>query len=141
MAHRVVCAVDFGTHGSGFAWYSIGAENEDPSRRVIYYFDNWADQPTTYPKNLSALLLDADGEILEWGHRARRARAEGRGARLEQGFKMGLREESRTGVGALGGSPEEAFRLIVAYLGRLREAALEHIINGGYQDEDIRWCL
>jgi Hsp70 protein len=141
MVHRVVCAIDFGTHGSGFAWCSIDADNADPGRRHIYYFDNWADQPTTYPKNLSALLLDADGEVLEWGYRARRARAEGRGARLVHGFKMWLREEARTGAGELGGTPAQAYPLVVAYLTRLHDVALENITNGGYKAEDIRWCL
>lgn len=138
--HRVVCAIDFGTHGSGFAWCSIDADNADPGRRQIYYFDTWADQPTTYPKNLSALLLDAD-DVLEWGFRARKAHAEGRGTRLVHGFKMWLREGDRTGAGELNGTPDQAYPLIVAYLTRLRETALEHITNGGYKAEDIRWCL
>ncbi|MFD6230410.1 hypothetical protein ACFWFZ_26605 [Streptomyces sp. NPDC060232] len=61
MKSRVVAAIDFGTHGSGFAWAVLPAGAQAPDQRQIDYPDQWDDAPLTYPKNLSALFLDPDG--------------------------------------------------------------------------------
>ncbi len=69
---RVVAAIDFGTHGTGFAWASINHDNDDPARRRISFFDQWEHQPIAAAKNRSAVLLDrADGSLTAWGVSAR----------------------------------------------------------------------
>ncbi|MGW2040615.1 Hsp70 family protein [Streptomyces virginiae] len=145
MKYRVVAAIDFGTHGSGFAWAVLPAGAQGPDQRQIDYPDQWDDAPLTYPKNLSALFLDPDGNDREWGYAARRAGAAGEPGRLEHGFKMWLSPEGRDvaqGPGAgLVGTPEQAVPLIAAYLRRLRGAALDRVVGGGFMESDIRWCL
>jgi hypothetical protein len=151
MVVRVVAAVDFGTHGSGFAWCAVDKSNETPSDRKIFYFDQWRNQPVVYPKNLSALLLDGNDNVLDWGYSARRALANARvgggavGAtappRLVQGFKMWLRGGDDPVAGHLNGTPAKALPLIMAYLQRLHGVAVQHITDGGYQEDEIRWCL
>jgi molecular chaperone DnaK (HSP70) len=144
MPHRVVCAVDFGTHGSGFAWTALDDPVEDESRRDIFGFENWPGQPVAYPKTRTALLLDASGEVLEWGHPALARFAEHSagqaGARLVQRFKMWLHPDDGV-VNRLGGSRAEALPLITAYLQRLYRLAVDQITGSGYLETDIRWCL
>lgn len=135
MVSRVAAAIDFGTHGSGFAWCAVN-EGEEPADRRIDFFDQWKDQPVSYPKNLSALLLDDDGRVLEWGYAARRARANRGEGRFESGFKTWLKPDAGEG-----GSPEEAKALIAAYLRELRERALLSITGGGFHPDEVRWCL
>jgi hypothetical protein len=91
---RIVAAIDFGTHGTGFAWAFSSAREDEPSHRTIYTFDDWTDQPASYVKNLSAILLDGSGGVLAWGYEARRlfeagAAADGDRTYAER-FKMGL---------------------------------------------------
>ncbi|MEV6172087.1 Hsp70 family protein [Streptomyces sp. NPDC051954] len=142
-----MAAVDFGTHGSGFAWCAIDRINDIPSDRKIFYFDQWRKQPVVYPKNLSALLLDGKGTVLDWGYSARRALSTARAGgaapspRLVQGFKMWLRGGDDPVAGHLNGTPAQALPLITAYLERLRKVAVRHITDGGYQENEIRWCL
>ncbi|MFD0431049.1 hypothetical protein ACFQ60_38405 [Streptomyces zhihengii] len=92
----MAAAIDFGTHGSGFAWCAVN-EGEEPADRRIDFFDQWKDQPVSYPKNLSALLLDDDGRVLEWGYAARRARANKVKGRFESGFKTWLKPDAEEG--------------------------------------------
>ncbi|WP_328738959.1 Hsp70 family protein [Streptomyces erythrochromogenes] len=146
MTYRVVAAIDFGTHGSGFAWAVLPAGADAPGERQIDYPDQWDDAPLTYPKNLSALFLDPDGNDRHWGYSARRASAAEEEGRLEHGFKMWLRREGRDAArdpgAGLVGTPERAVPLIAAYLRRLRGAALDRIVGGGgFLESDIRWCL
>ncbi|MHB9858846.1 Hsp70 family protein [Streptomyces sp. YIM S03343] len=142
-----MAAVDFGTHGSGFAWCPVDAANDKVSDRTVYYFDQWQNQPVVYPKNLTALLLDGTGKVTDWGYSARRALTDaGLGARagnvrLVQGFKMWLRAGDSPANGHLNGTPAQALPLIASYLRRLREVAVQHITDGGYREEEIRWCL
>ncbi|QNP66152.1 Hsp70 family protein [Streptomyces genisteinicus] len=131
----MAAAIDFGTHGSGFAWCAVH-EGEEPADRQIDFFDQWKDQPVSYPKNLTALLLDADGRVLEWGYAARRARANRVEGRLETGFKTWLRPDAGEG-----GTPGEAKDLAAAYLRELRGRALTSITGGGFHPDDVRWCL
>lgn len=147
MTIRVVAAVDFGTHGSGFAWCPVDAANDQVSDRTIYYFDQWQNQPVVYPKNLTALLLDGSDKVVDWGYSARRAltdaglRSAATDLRLVQGFKMWLRAGDAPANGHLNGTPAQALPLIAAYLKRLREVAVQHITDGGYREDEIRWCL
>jgi hypothetical protein len=58
---QVVAAVDLGTHGVGFAWARIG----DPD----IHCPDWGTGDD--PKELTALLVDADGAVVAWGHDAK----------------------------------------------------------------------
>ncbi len=145
MAFRVAAAIDFGTHGSGFAWAVQPVGPERPEDLTIDTFDQWDDQPVTYPKDLSALLVTDDGTIQAWGHAARRAKAKGRPGTVHHGFKMWLRPDEDEAASLIGGglvgTPEQALPLITGYLGCLREKALEQITAGGFLPEHVRWCL
>ncbi|MGD0245650.1 MAG: hypothetical protein ABSB59_35730, partial [Streptosporangiaceae bacterium] len=59
--YRVVAAIDFGTYGTGFAWVAVSADNAEPARRRISFFEDWERQNIAYPKNRSAVLLDGSG--------------------------------------------------------------------------------
>jgi molecular chaperone DnaK (HSP70) len=95
---KVVVGIDFGTHGSGISWCTYGGRNDDPTQRRINFFNTWVGQPVATVKNLSALLVDAQGEVLAWGYEARRrALVTVHGAeepRYFNAFKMGLMEQA-----------------------------------------------
>lgn len=94
---RIVVGIDFGTHGSGFCWCVCEDRNADASTRQINFFNAWPGQPVPFVKNLSALLVDKDQNVLAWGFDARRralSQATGVDApRYHAGFKMGLMEQ------------------------------------------------
>jgi hypothetical protein len=160
--HRVVAAIDYGTHGTGFAWTVIDNRNRDKARRDIYDRPDWPGG-TRYPKTLSAVLTDDDGEILEWGNLAQLRHLElhssGRdpgictGHRHIQGMKMSLRPfddpSRRRDAAPADGAPRavaddltDPLPVIGAFLARIREEALREITaDGRYRPEDVRWCL
>ncbi|MFI1890203.1 hypothetical protein [Streptomyces jumonjinensis] len=70
--HRIVVGIDVGTHASGFAWCVVDPQNDDASQRKPHFCMQWESQPMTLPKNLSALLLNEEGETAAWGYEARR---------------------------------------------------------------------
>lgn len=159
--HRVVAAIDFGTHGTGFAWATRNAENEDLSSRRVNFFDQWENQGVGTRKNRSALLLDRDGSLLAWGHRAvheKYAAAPERGLNLRTGFKMALQKNMAGahgaggpgGPGGLPGGPggmvlaedaEDPYRLVMLCLREVYRLALRQITRGVYVEDDIQWCL
>lgn len=93
---RIVAAIDLGTHGVGFGFAVVSPDNEDPEARKIHFFNQWDSAPAPSAKNLSALLLDADDNLIAWGYEAFRAwQTQGAalrltGARYYHGFKMDL---------------------------------------------------
>ncbi|WP_446038067.1 Hsp70 family protein [Streptomyces sp. SID1121] len=93
---RVFAAVDMGTYAIGGGWTTASPDNEAPETRKIHFFNNWESQPAPTVKNLSALLLDADGEMIAWGYEARRMwltqgmALRTAGAKYYHGFKMDL---------------------------------------------------
>lgn len=136
---KVVAAIDFGTHGSGFAWAVVCKPNANAVDRQILSNDQWQDQPLAYPKNRTALLLDPNGAVDSWGHEAvsRFNVQNGHGQwRLVQGFelKMALQKPGDLPM-------EEVEQLIAAYLARVYQTALQHISDGGFEEDDIRWSL
>lgn len=152
--HRVVAAIDFGTHGTGFAWAPVSPENAKLQERRISFYDNWADQKVSYPKNRSAVLLDADGNLLSWGYQAvaqMDSMPRDAGWRLQVGFKMLLRDvKAAPGTGAAAGGkagvvlasdPKDAYRLTVLCLEQVVAVARDKILESGYEEDDIRWCL
>ncbi|MFI8515340.1 Hsp70 family protein [Streptomyces sp. NPDC085460] len=91
---RIVVGVDFGTYGSGAATLNKSkANDEDPDRKPTV-LNSWPGQPVASPKNLTALLIGSDRQVLSWGYEARR-RAQTQvpvpdGPRYFSAFKMGL---------------------------------------------------
>lgn len=150
--YRVVAGIDFGTHGTGFAWAAVSEDNAGPGRRRISFFEDWAGQNIAYPKNRSAVLTDASGQFLAWGYDAvaRIAAAPpGSGWRVRTGFKMALQAALRDPVTTAGGDAgvvisdgePDAYRLTVMCLRQVVASARERITSGAYEDEDIRWCV
>jgi hypothetical protein len=90
---KVAAAIDFGTHGTGYAWALIDSEKPVQRKLDIHPRMQWPAQPTPYPKNLTALLLEADGGLISWGYEARRrynTPTIASGARYVNAFKMSL---------------------------------------------------
>jgi hypothetical protein len=152
--HRVVAAIDFGTHGSGYAWTAVDPRWRTSSDREIYDFTHWRDaRDPTYPKTLSALLLKNDS-LVAWGYPAARAlgelkpgTAEAEGYLYLAGVKMSLRPADDLARG-LQGTTGPAARLadpvpmIAIYLREIARLAIAEITRAGaYTEEDIRWCL
>jgi hypothetical protein len=143
---RIVAAIDFGTHGTGFAWAFSSARADEPARRQIYTFDDWTAQPTTYVKNLSAILLDGSGDVVAWGYDAKwRYQTEVRpnsGHEYAERFKMGLlpAQPSETSVPAAPGRSPRT--LVTAYLRGFYRFALDRIMAGsGVTEDEILWCV
>lgn len=149
--HRVVAAIDFGTYGTGFAWTTVSQGNSEMRTRRISFFEDWEDQKLSYPKNRSALLLDAEGRLLSWGYQAvtqRDAMPAAARWRLLTGFKMSLQRNLGSGDTVSGdagvvlaGDAPDAFRLAVLCLEQVYAKARDHITRGAYQESDIRWCV
>jgi hypothetical protein len=151
---KVVAGIDFGTHGSGFAWAVKSRINDDPLTRKVTFFTRHAGDRADYPKTLTAILVDRDGQVVAWGHqaRARWAAASDAGNPDQLGyayaFKMAL-SEGNAGLArpTVGGSMSLADRglmrtAIASYLRELRKAALADITAaGGYTEAEIRWCI
>lgn len=139
---RVVAAVDFGTHGTGFAWML----RNDPDKR-IYYYDQWSGQRLVYPKNLSALLLDGEGSVVAWGHDAheRHLRPDdgGVGLTYHAHFKMDLQPGGPGSGPGLSPSNPDAVRLTTLCLREIYRFALDHITGhtSGIGAADISWRL
>jgi Hsp70 protein len=149
--HRVIAAIDFGTYGTGFAWARVSEENADLATRRVIHFDSWEGQSVAYPKNRSALLLDAAGELKAWGHSAVRQAESlpaGSGLTLYQDFKMSLQANLGRSLdlsgefgSAAGQAVPETYRLVVLCLRQAFLKALEAITAGPYLETDIRWCV
>ena len=148
----VVAAVDFGTHGTGFAWALVKDLEEDSNTSKINYYSEWPGTLTSYPKNLSALLLDGK-EVKYWGHEAKRrwaqAIADSKEGNLSYAyaFKMALKPSQYAdslprGQGRIKvQSPRDAYPLIVEYLKRIYQKAIEAILQTGYRETQVNWCV
>ncbi|MGW8598459.1 Hsp70 family protein [Streptomyces sp. NPDC055893] len=141
---KVAVAIDFGTHGTGYAWALI-----DDDKRQVHPHMRWKDQPAPTAKNLTALLLDADGDVLAWGYEARRrfnSRSAGPDAQYLKAFKMSLAPASTEGTAAgeltaTSLSVERAKRLVTLYLKQISHLAVEEVAASGFTADEIRWCL
>lgn len=149
-SHRVVVAVDLGTHASGFAWAVVDGRNESAAGRFVQQYTQWAGQPVPYPKTLTCLLLDQDNdnEVVEWGFEAEQRwqamrSVGGNRFRLVRGFKMALAPDSGALQPslALDDTRDDAHELITAYLRKIYCMAVEHVGKSGFEEADIRWCL
>ncbi|MDO0912930.1 Hsp70 family protein [Streptomyces sp. DT2A-34] len=161
-------AIDVGTHAIGSSWCVISDSNADPVSRKIHFSNQWESQPAPTAKNLSALLLDADGNLIAWGYEARRlwltqgAELREKGARYHQGFKMDLgthpvsdpenailagndpaeEESAQPAAGSAGLSVDEVTPdLLSTLLRQVVTTTLGQITAAGYDEDDLRWCL
>ncbi|MFD9164037.1 Hsp70 family protein [Streptomyces sp. NPDC059558] len=148
MKQRIIAAIDFGTHGTGYAWTTIEDRHKDAKKRAVHFRTRWQDLPTPYPKNLTALLLDSEGELVAWGHEARRkwvvrsARGETDGYQYFSNFKMSL-ATGGDGSDLSGGtlSPAKSKELVTHYLRNIYSLAVAEIEQSGHSRDEIRWCL
>ncbi|NJP43278.1 Hsp70 family protein [Actinacidiphila epipremni] len=152
--YPVVAAIDFGTHGTGYAWTEVGDESgPGPARLTMQIREQWPGTLGHYPKDLSAVLLDPSGQPAAWGHEAgeewarRCEEGDQQGYTYAQGFKMALRPGAMLTMSSLGDqaasidTPAKAYPLVVAYLRRMYRITLEEIEGSGYLERQIRWCL
>ena len=147
--HRVVAAIDFGTHGTGYAWTTVSRDNDDLSDRKVTHFFQWKDQRALYAKNRTAVLTGPDGRLVAWGHEAvkRRDAAADPSLRLHTNFKMDLQTNLGQGLGVddqpQNGKkdPGSVFNLVVMTLREVFLAACADILQGLYKESDIRWCV
>ncbi|MFF7491999.1 Hsp70 family protein [Streptomyces rubiginosohelvolus] len=146
---KVAAAIDFGTHGTGYAWALID-EDRKQQKRQIHPRMQWPAQPSPYPKNLTALLLSSDGDLLAWGYEARRrynARNVNSDIRYVKSFKMSLAPAAGESDATLIELPAEmipsgeAASLVTLYLKKIYEEALSEIKLSGFVEDEIRWCL
>ena len=148
----VVAAIDFGTHGTGFAWATVKELDENPNTTRINYNSEWSGTFTSYPKNLSALLLNGTN-VTSWGYDAKRQWARAIAASAEgdlsyaYAFKMALKpsqypDSLPRGQGKIKvQTPADAYPLIVEYLKRMLGTARRAITQTGYPDSRINWCV
>ena len=138
---RVVGAIDFGTYGTGFAW----ALRNDPAH-TIYYEEDWPGAGSAYPKNLSALLLDERGAVVDWGYDARRRWQAGDPAdgqlTYHEHFKMDLQPDAPTVAPGLTPANPDPAQLVTLCLARVHAAALAHITgHARVRPDDIAWRI
>ncbi|MET8683884.1 hypothetical protein ABZV77_06670 [Streptomyces sp. NPDC004732] len=146
--HRVAAAIDFGTYASGYAWVPVNARGVPRTKEIVDHRGWPSARDPLYPKNLTALLLDEQDEVVEWGYLARE-RVDDPGTRLLLGMKMSLRprrthqevDAARTVLDHVEDSLTDPVPLIAAYLKKLREVALAEITRYHYRPEDVRWCM
>ncbi|MFK0180516.1 Hsp70 family protein [Streptomyces xanthochromogenes] len=166
---RVVAAIDVGTHAIGFGWCVVSESNDEARTRKIHFCNQWDDQPAATAKNLSAVIVDSNGDLVAWGFEARRMwlmRADSLkalGARYFAGFKMDLAVRPATGEEALPQgssaegssgdgdgvtertglqSPDEMTpSLLTMLLRQVVNKTRDQIEASGYDEDDIRWCL
>ena len=142
--HRVVAAIDFGSYELGFAWTLVNETNRDITQREIFFYDLWDAQQVLRPKNLSALLLDKHGGLIDWGYRAQeRMFLEGLpdGRTYVTNYKMSLQQDrSATALGDA--NQNRVLRFVELCLREVYKKALEPITASGiYTKDDIDWCI
>ncbi|MRH87909.1 Hsp70 family protein [Nocardia sp. SYP-A9097] len=147
MEHRIVAAIDFGTHGTGYAWAFTSERDREPRQRSIHFFDEWAGQPSSYIKNRTALLLGPDGAPVEWGHQARRRfHTDSRTGAFEyvDQFKMDLLQDPDPDVPgtSVARRSDMSSYLVTTYLQLFFQFAVRDIVaRSGVNEGEILWCL
>ncbi|MFD6996075.1 Hsp70 family protein [Streptomyces mirabilis] len=150
---KVVAAVDFGTHGTGFAWTVRTPLNDDPLTRRVQFFTRFPGRQLDSPKNLTAILVTDDGDTVAWGHEARArwvealAKGETEGLGYAYAFKTALKSGgSLADLPITGGFVDRSDRglireLVTAYLKEIRELATAEIKRMTYTEREVRWCI
>ncbi len=145
---EVVVAIDFGTSRSGFAYKFKESD-------VSVFRDLWPDNPISYPKTASYLLLSSTGEVEAWGYTAMkklaqfRAQGTAKDYYFARNFKMELHSGKKDESGLYvinenNGEKIYVIDLIAKYIRLIKEEALKEIKNstsGELKDQEIRWCL
>ncbi|MGW1275935.1 Hsp70 family protein [Streptomyces tsukubensis] len=157
---KVVVAIDFGTHGSGFAWATVQDLQDLSEHRRIAYQTFKEERGISYPKDLTSVLVDVHGDAQAFGYEADKlwqvenSRNNPNGYGYATRFKMALRADAPPAdvprfVGNLAEADDPASvvpGLIAAYLRHLYTTALQEIeatnYGGlGFSADDIRWCI
>ncbi|MER5369841.1 Hsp70 family protein [Streptomyces sp. NPDC002722] len=146
---KVAVAVDFGTHGTGYAWTIIDSVRDGSQRREIHPRMHWPSHPIPYPKNLTALLFDESGDLQAWGYDARRrfnSRSTGDKNRYVSAFKMSLAPmaegaSDRPELPSESISPDGTKRLVTLYLEKIYEEVISEVRRSGFSEDEIRWCV
>jgi hypothetical protein len=156
---KVVVSIDFGTHGSGYAYVPVSPQNDDPHTRDrhIVVSSGWQDSPQRTVKDLSAVVTGVGGEPVAWGYTAKYRWYETHADRRSRlgihgfayAFKMALSPQPETrsvphAEGSVDLDDEQALRQLVAgMLHRMRTSALRQISSdiGAVEEEAIRWCV
>ncbi|MFI0938763.1 Hsp70 family protein [Streptomyces sp. NPDC021020] len=152
---KIAAAVDFGTHGTGFAWSVIEPLNDVAAERAIVRssYKPAGRYEVTRAKDLSAVLTDASGAVADWGHSARARWLHMLEAETTQGwgyatgYKMALRADTgEMGVAQALGTADihdtAAVRaLVTGCLAKVRAAAEENMAASGFLPHQVRWCL
>ncbi|XES00224.1 hypothetical protein HEP87_58830 [Streptomyces sp. S1D4-11] len=150
---KVVAAVDFGTHGTGFAWTVRTPLNDDPLTRRVQFFTRFPGRQLDSPKNLTAILVTDGGDTVAWGHEARArwvealTKGESEGLGYAYAFKTALRSGgSMADLPITGGFVDRTDRglireLVTAYLKEIRELATAEIKRMTYTEREVRWCI
>ncbi|WUH89687.1 hypothetical protein OG900_05675 [Streptomyces sp. NBC_00433] len=152
---RIAAAIDFGTHGTGFAWSVIEPLNAVAAERQIRRssYKPVGKYEITPAKNLSALLVDPAGNVAEWGYAARArwlrmletGTTDGWG--YATGYKMALRADTgQMGVALAQGTADirttAAVRaLVTGCLAKVLAAAEQDMAAAGFLPHEVRWCL
>ncbi|MEV4513933.1 TIR domain-containing protein [Dactylosporangium sp. NPDC049525] len=156
-ASKVVAAIDFGTHGTGFAYTLVTPDNDDPRTRQMVSRYDWPKAPVRGAKTLSAVVVDRDLQPVAWGYEAAElwqlnspARREDLGLHgYASAFKAALssRAELRAMARSEGivdlGSDRTLGRLIPSILRYMRDQTVAALgaLDLRLTAEDIRWCL
>jgi len=145
---EVVVAIDFGTSRSGFAYKF--KEWEDS-----IYRDQWSDNPISYAKTATHMLISPEGSVEAWGYTAMkklaqlRAKGTAKDYYFARNFKMELHsgQKDKNGpyvIHETSGKKLPVIDLIADYISFIKDEALKEIKNstsGELKDEEIRWCL
>ncbi|WP_426513699.1 trypsin-like peptidase domain-containing protein [Dactylosporangium sp. McL0621] len=153
---KAVVAIDFGTHGSGFAWTLVSPENDDPRNRRVIHEQNWPKAPSDSIKDLSALVVDEQNRPVAWGYEAHALwwlsspyKREELGLHgYAHAFKMALstrptnRDVTRSdGIVDLR-KERLVHRFIASTLEQMRKHAVAQVTKQtGLTEQDIQWCI
>ncbi|RUP43429.1 hypothetical protein BC936DRAFT_137194 [Jimgerdemannia flammicorona] len=135
---RIVAAIDFGTTHSGFAMARVNWPAEG-----VQIYDRWPHQAGKYPKNLTCIRYDSNGDCISWGYEARYGITSRTGERYER-FKLHLARNNTSNLQLL---PEHrtAVEIISDYLRSLHKFFLENylqkVYGNIYENKDILWIL
>lgn len=134
-----IIAIDYGTARSGFAYAQKGFSDQQLGVR---FREAWQGQ--TGPKCDTALLLDQDGRVLEWGRPARISRSKYPNAYFHERVKMDLyhpEDQKKRGTPVdmtpdgprrlVGGRQFYTVDLIAAFLAVMKREAVKQIWQEG----------
>lgn len=150
---KAAAAIDFGTHGTGFAWVRVGPDTDAGPRRAaaIRFRLEWPGLREAAGKTLSAVLVDKRGRTVAWGYPAQHIwldldNADARsGRRYYEAFKLALqkdKEEASISFAHMPTSEREATVVTSRYLREVyRQAVAEITVGAECFADEIDWCI